>query len=70
MSFKLGEIYAEVVWLFSSIKYFNEFKTEYFPSEPITLITFLSFFSGFLSLSRACLILLRSKFTVFLNNFF
>ena len=51
-------------------KYFKEFKTEYFPSDPIMFITFLSFLSGFPSLFKASLIRLRSKFTVFLNCFF
>jgi len=43
---------------------------ENFPSDPIILMIFFSFLSGFLSLSRAFLILLRSKLTVFLNCFF
>ena len=49
----------------SALKYFKEFKTEYFTSDPMIFITFLSFLSGFLSLFKAILILSRSKLTVF-----
>ena len=39
------------------MKYFNVFRTEYFPSDPIIFITFFNFFSGFPSVLRASFIL-------------
>ena len=50
-------------------KYFNEFKTENFPSEPKILITFFKFRSGFPNFLRASLILFKSKLTIFLKRF-
>ena len=47
---------------------FKAVKSEYFPSLPITLITFFNFLSGCPSFERTNFILLRSKFIDLLNN--